>query len=377
MIILLIIADILRFRKPVISFFFDIIPFFKTGACILRDRQKGISMLTYIVSKIPQTENCFSTIGEAIDALPVNADTPVTILIKPGIYHEKLELARPNVTLLGEDAKNTIITYDDCATQLMPDGSKRGTFRSYTLFLNANDITLKNLTIQNASFPRSKAAQALALYADGDRICLKDCRLESYQDTLFTGPLPPAPLSPGGFTGPKEFAERIVGRQLYQNCYICGDIDFIFGSAVAYFENCEIASVFSEELSPDANGNTPVYGYATAASTPEGYPYGYVFDHCSFTGTCPKGSVYLGRPWRNFAKTVLLNCHLGSHIRPEGFHDWNKKEAHDTIFYAEYQSTGDGASPDQRASFVRQLSDEEARSYTKENVLSGWNPIVL
>lgn len=329
-------------------------------------------MLNYIVSKTLHGENCFTTVGEAIAALPADKAIPVTIRISPGIYHEKLELSRPHVTLLGEDAEQTVLTFDDCATQIMPDGSKRGTFRSYTLFLNANDISLENLTIRNAAFPRSKAGQALALYADGDCIRVKNCRLESYQDTLFTGPLPPAPLSPGGFTGPKEFDERIVGRQLYQNCYICGDIDFIFGSAVAYFENCEIASVYSEELPLGEDGKTPVYGYATAASTPEGYPYGYVFEHCNFTGTCPKHSVYLGRPWRNFAKTVLINCHLGSHIRPEGFHDWNKKEAQDTILYAEYQSTGPGAASHLRAPFVKQLSDREALLYTKENVLSGW-----
>lgn len=329
-------------------------------------------MLQYIVSKTLQGDNCFSTVNEAISALPSDTDTPVTILIKPGTYHEKIELSRPNTILLGEDAETTVITYDDYANQIMPDGSKRGTFRSYTLFLNADDITLENLTVRNAAFPRSKAGQALALYADGDRILVKNCRLKSYQDTLFTGPLPPAPLSPGGFTGPKEFDERIVGRQLYQNCYICGDIDFIFGSAIAYFENCEIASVYSEELPLDKDGNTPVYGYGTAASTPEGYPYGYVFKHCDFTSTCPDRSVYLGRPWRNFAKTVLLNCNLGPHIRPEGFHDWNKKEAHDTILYAEYQSTGEGAASDQRAPFVKQLSEVEALFYSKEKVLSDW-----
>lgn len=331
-------------------------------------------MLQYFVSKTFQGENHFLTVGQAIAALPTDNDLPVTIFIKPGTYHEKIELKRSNVILMGENAQDTILTYDDCATQLMPDGSKRGTFRSYTMLVDADDIVLENLTIRNAAFPRSKAGQALALYADGDKILVKDCRLESYQDTLFTGPLPPAPLSPGGFTGPKEFDDRIVGRQLYQNCYICGDIDFIFGSATAYFENCEIASVYSEKLGSDKDGKEPVYGYATAASTPEGFPYGYVFDHCNFTSTCPDRSVYLGRPWRNYAQTILLYCTLGSHIRPEGFHDWNKKEAHDTILYAEYLSTGPGASPSDRASFVKQLSKEEALFYSKEKVLSGWTP---
>lgn len=334
-------------------------------------------MITLTVSLNTNDTTCYRSLASALMAVPKDSLEPATILIKPGTYYEKVTIDRPFVTLIGEDKENTIITYDDCATQIMPDGSKRGTFRSYTMFINTNDITLSNLTIQNAAFPRSKAGQALALYADGDRIIVKDCLLKSYQDTLFTGPLPPTPLSPGGFTGPKEFDERIVGRQYYKDCYICGDIDFIFGSAIAYFENCEIASVYSETLSPDKDGNPPVYGYTTAASTPEGYPYGYVFDRCRFTSTCPDRSVYLGRPWRNFAKTVLLHCELGPHIKEEGFHDWNKKEAHDTIFYAEYQSYGKGANPSSRASFVKQLTDDEAKAHTKANVLAGndnWNP---
>lgn len=334
-------------------------------------------MINLTVSKIPDGENCFSTLSEAVAHLPKDSAEPAVIFLKSGIYHEKVTIDRPFVSIIGEDASSTVIAFNDYAAMKMPDGSKRGTFRSYTMFLNSHDITLSHLTIRNESTPRSLVGQAIALYADGDRLFLENCRLESYQDTLFTGPLPPSPLSPGGFTGPKEFDERIMGRQYYKNCYICGDVDFIFGSAIAYFDNCEIASVYSEELPRTAGMAPPVYGYVTAASTPEGYPFGYVFHKCRFTGTCPDGSVYLGRPWRNFAKTVLINCHLGPHIREEGFHDWNKKEAHDTIYYGEYHSTGKGASPQRRAPFVHQLTDAESLNYTKEAVLSGqdhWNP---
>lgn len=334
-------------------------------------------MLQFTVSQNSAEPDVFSTIGEALSQLPEDELTPVTIRIKPGTYREKLTVSRPNVTLIGEDVRTTVIAYDDYANQMMPDGSKCGTFRSYTLFLDGNDITLSNLTVRNDAFPRSRAGQAVALYADGDRITVEDCRIMSYQDTLFTGPLPPKPLSAGGFTGPKEFAERIVGRQYYKNCYICGDIDFIFGSAIAYFENCEIASVYSELSTSNCQDGSPLYGYVTAASTPEGYPYGYVFESCAFTGTCPDETVYLGRPWRNYAQTVLLNCYLGSHIKKEGFHDWNKPEAHETMFYAEYRNTGKGAVPAKRSPYVKQLSDEEAARYTKEAVLSGednWQP---
>ncbi len=336
-------------------------------------------MIDYYVSKTDSGENHFPTIRQAVAQVPDYTMEPVIIHLAPGTYHEKVTIARPFLTLEGAGPASTVISYDDCATQILKDGSKRGTFRSYTLFVDGHDITLRNLTVKNASFPRQKAGQAIALYADGDRIQAENCRFESFQDTLFTGPLPPAALSPGGFTGPKEFAERIVGRQYYKNCYICGDIDFIFGSATAYFEECEIASVYSEPPAPDAEGTPPVYGYVTAASTPEGYPYGYVFDRCRFTGICPEKSVYLGRPWRNFAKTVLIDCELGGHIRREGFHDWNKKEAHGTLFYAEYRSFGEGAAPSARAPFVRQLSDEEAQKFRREAVLSGkdgWRPSI-
>lgn len=316
------------------------------------------------------TENCYPTIMQAIASIPTDNRDPVTIEVAPGTYHEKVTLDRPNVRLVGSSAEECVITYGDYAKDLMPDGSKRGTFRSYTFLLDADHVTLENLTIRNSACPRSKVEQAIALYADGDGLTIRSCRLESYQDTLFTGPLPPTAIKPGGFVGPKEFAERRVGHQYYKDCYICGDIDFIFGSAIAYFENCEIASVFSEELSPDADGNAPVYGYATAASTPEDSPYGYVFDHCRFTSSCPKNSCYLGRPWRDYAKTVLLNCYLGDHIRPEGFHDWNKPNAREHAFYAEYNSTGPGAyGKEQRASFVHALSDEEALHYAKDKVL--------
>lgn len=317
-------------------------------------------------------ENVFPTITDALSHIPDKTDEPVTIQVMPGVYYEKVTINHPNVRLLGTSAADCIVTYDDFANDIMPDGSKRGTFRSYTMFVDADSVTLENLTIRNSSFPRSKAGQAIALYADGDRLCVKSCRMESYQDTLFTGPLPPAPLKPGGFTGPKEFAERRTQRQYYKDCYICGDIDFIFGSAIAYFDTCEIASVFSEELPPAKDGNAPTYGYATAASTPEGSPYGYVFDKCRFTSTCPRHSVYLGRPWRDYAQTVLIDCCLGEHIRPEGFHDWNKPAARTGCLYAEYNSFGPGADNGARADFVRILSKEEARRYTKELVLGEW-----
>ncbi len=145
-------------------------------------------------------------------------------------------------------------------------------------------------------------------------------------------------------------------------------MDFIFGSATAYFDHCEIYSNYDKNIDN-------IQGYATAASTPEGQEYGYVFADCRFTSDCPPQTVYLGRPWRNFAKTVLLRCYLGEHIHKEGWHNWNKTEAEETVYYAEYASEGPGAAPESRASWSYQLTKEEAEHFSVDKVLGDWKPL--
>ncbi len=319
--------------------------------------------------------NSFETITAAINSIPKENDTPVTICIEAGVYREKVTIDRPFVKLegMGESSEDTVITYDDYANMLMEDGMKMGTFRSYSVFIDANDVTLHNLTIENASGDSKTHGQAIALYADGDRLVINSCRLIGHQDTLFTAPLPPKELSPNGFIGPKQFAPRIHGRQYYKDCYICGDVDFIFGSATAYFENCTIESLrrFSEE--------DKTQGYVTAASTPEGIDYGYVFEGCKLVSKdCPNGSVYLGRPWRNYAKTVFIDCETGAHINSELFHDWNKEDARETVLYGIYNDNA-GEKFMQRAPFVKLLQKDELSDYSKEKVLAGkdgWDPAI-
>lgn len=352
----------------------------------------------------------FSSIGSALAQIPANNTTPVIIEIAPGIYHEKLTINKPYITLrgMGESSAHTVISYDDYALDLMEDGSKRGTFRTYTLFIDTHDVTLQHLAIENASGDSATHGQAIALYADGDRLMIDSCRLLGHQDTLFTGPLPEKERQPGGFIGPKQFAPRINGRQYYKNCYICGDIDFIFGSATAYFEHCTLESLLRTKTSAqsdlvsttstlhDSGCDTsalchsnsdmvqknytlpPIQGYVTAASTPEGQEYGYIFSDCRFISKdCPAGSVYLGRPWRDYAKTILISCELGAHIHPAGFHDWNRENTHDTVYYAEYASfpaTSDYRPLSDRADFVQNLNEQQAGYFAKELVLGDWAP---
>ncbi|MCR5033603.1 MAG: pectin methylesterase [Lachnospiraceae bacterium] len=313
----------------------------------------------------------FSSIQEAVDSIPEDNEVPVLIRLSPGVYEGPITINKPYVTLEGDSPETTRITGRLGAFEILEDGIKRGTFRTQTVFIDTHDFTARNITFENAAGFGRLAGQALALYVDGDHITFDHCHLLASQDTLFAAPLPPKEVEPGGFRGPKEFAPRNVGRHYYKDCFIRGDVDFIFGGATAYFENCEL---FSQKTDDEPASNDPdtqkIYGYVTAASTPEGRPFGFVFDHCRLTGNCPDNSCYLGRPWREYAKVVFLNCEMGPHIRPEGWHDWGKDFAHDTILFAEYHSTGPGAHPGKRAAFSRQLTDEEAAAYTIDHILS-------
>lgn len=297
----------------------------------------------------------FNSIQEAVDSVSM---LPETIFVKKGIYHEIVNISMPYLTIEGEDANETIIEYDNYANMILENDEKRGTFRSYTMLITADYFTCSNITIANTSGFGKQVGQAIAVYAESDHIHFKGCRILGHQDTLFTGPLPNEVVISGGFTGPTEFAERKLCRQIYTACYIEGEVDFIFGSAAAYFDNCELYSI-DRGIDPD--------GYVTAPSTYQNQKYGYIFNNCRFTGNCPPGTVYISRPWRIYAQTVLLNCELGEHIKSEGFHDWDKTESHETVTYAEYNCFGPGADRTGRVDFARELTTEEAEYYSLDN----------
>lgn len=329
----------------------------------------------------------FTTIGEALASLPefpasecekkfpapVSDLPPVIVHIGEGIYREKLVINRPNVTFEGAGTDKTILVYGDAAFDLMPDGDKRGTFRTASVRIDTHDFTAKHLTFQNDSGFGHTVGQALAVYVDGDRNAFYDCRFLGSQDTIFDAPLPLKEAQPGGFKGPGEFKPRTIGRHYYENCFIQGDVDFIFGSGIAWFEHCTIYSKLpGDRIPPESPEDEVIYGYVTAASTPMEEPYGYVFHECSLDSDCPPRSIYLGRPWREWAKTVFLHCELGEHIHPTGWQDWKKPHGH--FYYGEYASYGPGASPATRADFSHQLTDAEAAEYTVKHVMKGWEP---
>ncbi|MDS0524494.1 pectinesterase family protein [Clostridium sp. SHJSY1] len=303
----------------------------------------------------------FINITDAISSIPSNNKSNIIIYIKNGTYKEKIHIEKPFLSLIGEDVNRTKITYDDYAKKTLPNGEAYRTFNSYTIFIGSHDFTAQNLTFENSAGNGDIFGQAVAVYVEGDKSKFKNCRFLGKQDTLFTGPLPPKPIEGNNFGGPMEGRPRVVGRQYYEECYIEGDIDFIFGSATAVFNGCEIFS---------KNKNSKINGYITAASTVEGREFGYVFMNCKLTSDAPKETVYLGRPWRDYAKTVFINCYLGEHIRKEGWHSWDKLNAEKEAYYAEYKSYGPGASDLTRVSWCHILNDEEVKKYTLSNIFN-------
>jgi len=294
------------------------------------------------VTSYTDAEKVFSSVNEAVFAAKENE----TIYIRPGIYNERVEIKTKGLKLLGEDALTTKITYNLGAFEILEDGIKRGTFRTYTLFIDAPDVEMEGICVENSSGDGREVGQALALYAEGDNLHFKNCRFLAHQDTIFTGPLPPMEIKHGGFVGPKELAPRINGRQWYESCYIEGDVDFIFGSASALFTDCTICSL-NRDMEPN--------GYVIAPSTKEGQSFGYVFKNCNFTSKdCSDESVYLSRPWREYAKCVFINCIYGKHIKREGLHDWNKPQAHELTYYAEYPLLSD------RVDWMHKIGHEDA-----------------
>ncbi len=280
----------------------------------------------------------FRTLQEAVESARAFMDYTVTIYVKNGVYKEKVIVPSwvENIDIIGEDRDKTIITYDDHANI-----NKMGTFRTYTVKVEGSDITFKNLTIENNA---AQLGQAVALHTESDRLKFINCRILGNQDTIYTG---------AKFT-----------RLYFKDCYIDGTTDFIFGPSTALFENCMIHSKRNS--------------YVTAASTPKEAKYGYIFKHCKLTAEPGVDKVYLGRPWRPYAYTLFIECELGKHIVPAGWHNWGKQSNEETARYMEYKNTGEGANVSERVAWSKQLTKKEAEAVTVDAIFgtqSNWNPI--
>lgn len=277
----------------------------------------------------------YSRIQDAIDATKAFPPKPVSIFVKNGIYHEKVRIPSWNtqLSLIGENVDKTIIIWDDYFHKI--NRGRNSTFFTYTLKVEANDFYAENLTIENNA---GLVGQAVALHVEGNRCRFKNCKLLGNQDTAYL--------------------DGENSNQLFEKCTITGTTDFIFGSASVVFKMCTIIS----------KNNS----YISAASTKKNKEFGFVFLNCKLLAKDGVTKVFLGRPWRPFAKTVFINCEMGSHIHPEGWKEWSNKENLETTFYAEYNNTGPGAKIDNRVKWSAQLKKNNARKYTPENILGNW-----
>lgn len=279
----------------------------------------------------------FRTVQEAINAVPDFRKNETRIFIKKGTYKEKLLLAgsKTNVVFIGDDRDQTILTFDDFASKKNRFGEEIGTTGSTSFYVFGDGFRAENITFENSSGP---VGQAVAVRVDGDQIAFINCRFSGFQDTLYPH-------------GEKS-------HQYYRDCIIEGTVDFIFGWSTAVFDRCNIVC--------------KDHGFITAPSTNEGTPFGFVFLDCNITGNAPEASYYLGRPWRPFGKSAFLRCELGNLIKPEGWHNWDKPDAEKTTFFAEYKNTWSETSINQRVTWSHQLTDEEAVTFTPENILGDW-----
>jgi len=293
----------------------------------------------------------FVSVQAAVDAAPPAGSV---IRIKPGTYREVLTIAKSGIQFrgLGARPQDVVLTFDNSA------GTAGGTTKSATVTISGDEFYAGNLTIEN-SFSRNRpltqeGSQAVALKITGDRAVFRNVRFLGYQDTLY----------PNSKRCETDKGPCVPARQYFVDCYIEGNVDFIFGDALAFFERCEIHTLAHQVVYITAQSKH----YAEEKS-------GYVFDHCRITVEKGADRVYLGRPWRAYSTVVWIDTEMPAQIVGEGWHEWEHdgRASLPTSFYAEYRSTGPGARPDTR----RQLTDGEVARFARKTFLAGddgWDP---
>lgn len=296
-------------------------------------------------------EGDFRTVQECLDALPSKPDGWRTVRILPGTYREKvtLDVYKNCVRIVGVGgAEEVRIVWNDFSGRVV-DGYEMSTYDTWTLSLQADDVILEGLTVENDA---GRVGQAVALETRGDRIHINRCRLVGDQDTFFT--------------------KGYVSRVWVTDSWIEGTTDFIFGPSIVLFDRCRI--------------HAKADSFLTAASTTERNLYGYVFRDCRVTADTSVGRLYLGRPWKSTARTVWIRCELPAAICPEGWRDWHDSARKGDVYYAEYRCTGPGADRRGRVAWSCELTDEEAAFYTPERIFAkktgseqfrrDWNPLL-
>jgi pectinesterase len=296
----------------------------------LKDVAQGSDSIT--VSK--NNPGDYNRLQDAFNSISCNSENTIWILIKNGIYNEKVVLfpVRAKVIIIGENPDSTIISFNDYSGRVVGSDTLT-THNSFSFRILSDNVIVKNITIENTA---GTLAQAVAVEVKSDRVSFQNCRFTGNQDTFYA---------------------NSDGRIYLKGCYIEGTTDFIFGKSIVYFDSCVVCSKKDS--------------YITAASTPEGSDFGFIFNNCKLKATFGISKVFLGRPWRSFARTVFINSYLGDHIVPEGWSNWASPEKEKTSFYAEYNSWGPGADKSgQRVSWSHKLDINDLKKYSLEKVFS-------
>ncbi|GAB3855080.1 hypothetical protein GCM10028822_25780 [Hymenobacter terrigena] len=312
---------------------------------------------TYDLVVAKDGSGAYTTVQAAINAAPAGRTAVYTIFIKNGKYREKITVPsnKPFLQLIGESVANTVLSWDDYSGKPMPGGGTYGTSTSASVTISATDVSALNLTIENTT---GDAPQALAISVNADRVAFKNCRFLGGQDTVLTNG---------------------SGRQYFKDCYIDGTVDFVFGGAQALFEGCIIY--------PKTRRDGGSGGYITAANTPAGQAYGYVFRKCYIPANRGLTTYTLGRPWQNSGtpntnpannKVVWLSAVMGPNIiNPAGWSTWDSGTNTSVITYAEYKSrdvAGALVNVSQRVPWSIQLTDADTAAYTRPAMFGTWDP---
>jgi pectinesterase len=294
--------------------------------------QKLSPYISVIVSKNDPVT--LTTVQEAINLVPDNNPERFVIFIRNGVYKEKIVLPRSksNVTMVGESAEGVILTYDDFSGKVV-NGDTITTYTSHSFAADADDFIAMNITFANSAGP---VGQAVALRTTGDRQVFYNCRLIGHQDTYYT---------------------QGYYRNYLKNCFIEGTTDFIFGRSTVVFDSCHINSLKTGS-------------FITAASTEKDVEFGYVFINSRFTAAENVNMVFLGRPWRPFARTVIINSFLDDFINPQRWSIWRGNENHLSCFYAEYKNYGPGSNKENRIEWSHKLTETQYKDYTVKNIFS-------
>ncbi|KAH6820341.1 hypothetical protein C2S53_017711 [Perilla frutescens var. hirtella] len=286
----------------------------------------------------------FKSINEALATLPKkNNESFIVIHIKAGVYNENIDIPKGlnKLVFVGDGPKSTIITGD----KSMAGGVQ--TYYTATLAVNGQDFLAKDIGVENTAGPNGN--QSLAVRVSGDRAIFYNVVMDGYQDTLCAD----------------------THRQFYRNCTISGTVDFVFGNGLALFQDCTFvvrkpgpkqACMVTAQGRSDANSNSAII-----------IQNGHFKADPALLAAQPPVTSFLGRPWKEMARTIIMQSDIEGFINPTGWAPWVGNVGLDTCYYVEHNNRGPGAKTTGRAKWkgIRHLTPEQVQSWTGRAVYGG------